>query len=781
MRCLLHLSLSHLEFRQAEWQSICELCGLEQYSDAIKGNQDQLIIVKFELEHIRCILERSMLLKHAYEIYHVTDSHDEMLKWLDTRPDIIETIDVKTNSWALRIRSIGKRQSVEYSEGLLDTYIQTAKIDTAPVDLKEPDYYLSIIETFSNDELQKVYFVKQIGAGQGNLKEQYSLKNRVYIGNTVMNPELAFLQANLSFIKSGDLVIDPFCGTGGLLLPCAHFGAFVVGSEINYKIGRAIGISSRLGEGDLIRGHHSVETNFKQYGLENQFLSIILADASKKLLWRKGTLFDAIVTDPPYGVREKSRKVGTKKPKYEPVENDTRIKLPGKVKYELSNTYLDLMNFAVEYLKMGGHVSFWFPTVFSENMSDPFTLFDGPNTGRYMLNVGAPPPHLLKRFAKLMTEVTPKRLAQEETPEANGRLLQYGTPCGDPIFLQNLRDFLAAQYQDDVKKENLVQTAGATIGLVVMFTQLFPQHGIVYCEQLSYFLGIEMLQKLGFDCKAVPSQIDGLDLNNLEKQFERDLKNVEVDREAGRYSAACYLVPTYQNPNGTVLSGEKCKRIIQLARKFNVLLFCDDVYNFFHYENEPKKRLFAYDNVNDKDYGQGTVVSNCTFSKILAPALRLGWIEMPVGIREKYWAKSPIMWSGGSMNTYVGGLVAELLKNGQAKEHIEIISKEQKEKMAVTVEILRTSLPKSCKLISEPKGGYFMFIELPKNVDSTEVVKKLREKEIIVMDGKRFLVGSPSESNQVENGIRLSIAYPPVEGLKQALPTLCQTLNELCN
>lgn len=74
-----------------------------------------------------------------------------------------------------------------------------------------------------------------------------------------------------------------------------------------------------------------------------------------------------------------------------------------------------------------------------------------------------------------------------------------------------------------------------------------------------------------------------------------------------------------------------------------------------------------------------------------------------------------------------------------------------------------------------------MFIELPKNVDSTEVVKKLREKEIIVMDGKRFLVGSPSESNQVENGIRLSIAYPPVEDLKQALPTLCQTLNELCN
>jgi tRNA (guanine10-N2)-methyltransferase len=127
-----------------------------------------------------------------------------------------------------------------------------------------------------------------------------------------MDPELAFLQSNLSFVKSGDFVIDPFCGTGienfrifiisilgGLLLPAAHFGAFVLGTEINYHVGRAIGISSRQGEGALKPGHHSIKANFKQYGLEDQFLSVILADASKKLMWNRTRLFDAIVTDPP--------------------------------------------------------------------------------------------------------------------------------------------------------------------------------------------------------------------------------------------------------------------------------------------------------------------------------------------------------------------------------------------------------------------------------------------------------------------------------------------------
>jgi DNA-binding transcriptional MocR family regulator len=73
-----------------------------------------------------------------------------------------------------------------------------------------------------------------------------------------------------------------------------------------------------------------------------------------------------------------------------------------------------------------------------------------------------------------------------------------------------------------------------------------------------------------------------------------------------------------------------------------------------------------------------------------------------------------------------------------------------------------------------------MFVKLPDHVDSTQVVKALREKEILVMDGKRFLVGSPSESNKAENGVRISIAYPGIEDVKQALPILCKTLKELC-
>ena len=117
-----------------------------------------------------------------------------------------------------------------------------------------------------------------------------------------MDPELAFIQANMSGVQANNLVCDPFCGTGlltlqirptdffyssgGLLIAAAHFGAFVTGTEINYAIVRAVGRSSRAGEGDLRPKKHSLAANFAQYALVDRFLGVLNADASQAQLWR---------------------------------------------------------------------------------------------------------------------------------------------------------------------------------------------------------------------------------------------------------------------------------------------------------------------------------------------------------------------------------------------------------------------------------------------------------------------------------------------------------------
>jgi len=214
---------------------------------------------------------------------------------------------------------------------------------------------------------EKIYFGRLIRDGRGKVKSIYNLKDRCYIGNTTMDPELAFIQTNMACVSSDSLVLDPFCGTGGLLLPAAEFGAYVIGTEINYQIAQGIGKSSRVGA-KYLTGDETLRANFLQYNTEHRFLSALIADSSRHLLWRRRQstgIFDAMVTDPPYGIREKGSKVGNKERKaHWTLPSSAHVQhYPEKAKYGLTSVFLDLLDLAVELLVIGGRLAFWFPVL----------------------------------------------------------------------------------------------------------------------------------------------------------------------------------------------------------------------------------------------------------------------------------------------------------------------------------------------------------------------------------------------------------------------------------
>ncbi|XP_031757878.1 tRNA (guanine(10)-N2)-methyltransferase homolog isoform X3 [Xenopus tropicalis] len=173
-----------------------------------------------------------------------------------------------------------------------------------------------------------------------------------------MDAGLSFIMANHARVKPNDMVFDPFVGTGGLLVSSAHFGAYVCGTEIDYNTVHGLGKATRMNQ--KWRGpDENIRANLRQYGLEKYYLDVLLSDASKPV-WRKAPLFDAIITDPPYGIRESTRKTGTQK---EIIKTDLfpESHVPVQLNYHLSEIFSDLLAFAAEFLVTGGRLVYWLP------------------------------------------------------------------------------------------------------------------------------------------------------------------------------------------------------------------------------------------------------------------------------------------------------------------------------------------------------------------------------------------------------------------------------------
>ena len=247
-----------------------------------------------------------------------------------------------------------------------------------PVSLQNPDVTLIELEFsgFDHNNLPEepinLFFGRFVADGQRELNAKFSLKKRCFIGNTSMDPQLSFLMANLACVEKGSLMLDPFCGTGGLMLTAAWFGAYVLGTDIDYLTLHARTRPSRVNSGKKRASDESLRKNFLQVGgknLEGRLLGVTVADASNPpYRTNLGLYFDSIITDPPYGIREPAERVGIKHREalerpddYKVPEEYLPFHIPQKIDYTLGNIYTDLLEFASRHLILGGRLVFWIP------------------------------------------------------------------------------------------------------------------------------------------------------------------------------------------------------------------------------------------------------------------------------------------------------------------------------------------------------------------------------------------------------------------------------------
>jgi tRNA (guanine10-N2)-methyltransferase len=239
-----------------------------------------------------------------------------------------------------------------------------------PVDLKTPNVTFGILEDFelAGDHLRKVYLGHRVGHGNRSAIDKFALKKRQYLGTTSMDAELSLIMANMAQVKPGDLVYDPFVGTGSMMVVCSHFGGFSLGSDIDGRQMRGTG-KGHARKGTPKDAGLSIWSNVHQYALEDRTIGCFVCDLSHHPL-RESELFDAIVTDPPYGVRAGAKKIGIDPKKLDWIEKEEPSearhdygKYPQTVPYDLDAVISDLTDFASRHLRVGGRLVYWLPTV----------------------------------------------------------------------------------------------------------------------------------------------------------------------------------------------------------------------------------------------------------------------------------------------------------------------------------------------------------------------------------------------------------------------------------
>ncbi|XP_055530239.1 uncharacterized HTH-type transcriptional regulator YdfD [Wyeomyia smithii] len=410
-------------------------------------------------------------------------------------------------------------------------------------------------------------------------------------------------------------------------------------------------------------------------------------------------------------------------------------------------------------------------------------LFDGSDLNVYdqqiaNLSAGAPGPDLLSECCEIFRIATEHRMKFEL--ENNSYLFQYGPTIGTTEFRDTLAKFLSKGYNSDVNKSDLVLTSGATHGLHLVLSTLLDLSGVIFVDEVTYMIALETFRQFNsMRIVSVPLKLEGPNLeilSSLIDQYKFKPSNGKI------FWGVYYTMPTFHNPTGILFTEEINNQLIRLARSADILIACDDVYNLLHYDSheadndmictrQPPKRLFAYDIENIKDDNwKGHVISNGSFSKILSPGVRLGWMECPPRCVEVF-RDSGVLKSGGAANNYTGGIVTSLIQLGLAEQQLYKYAQKYGERLRAATQTLRVNLPATCTFHA-PTGGYFIWIRFPENVDCNDFNQYCKKNfGVMAIAGSRFSV-----SDSHKNFIRLTFAFHQVEYLKQSVEKLCTAI-----
>jgi len=348
-----------------------------------------------------------------------------------------------------------------------------------------------------------------------------------------------------------------------------------------------------------------------------------------------------------------------------------------------------------------------------------------------------------------------KKAAENRLSRNDVSLLAYGAEQGGGYFRSTLAQFLGEHYQLQVDFDTLLITAGASQGLDLICTLFTHPGDTIFVEEPSYFLALRIFADHGLDIVSLPMDEKGLIIEALEEKLSQHTP------------AFLYTVPTFHNPSSITLSAARREQLVQLSQMHNFLIIADEVYHLLAYTATPPPPLAGY-------IDTGSVLSLGSFSKIMAPGLRLGWIQAGRKLMDRF-IGCGLLDSGGGLNPFTSAVVCSAIDLGLQQNQLTILKDVYRQRKIALSNFLREHFPDSVRF-TEPDGGFFFWLNFPDAVDTKKIVAKARKSKVGYLPGEKF-----SSRKGLKNYARLSFSYFEIPQLEEGVKRLARVFKKYMN
>ena len=362
-----------------------------------------------------------------------------------------------------------------------------------------------------------------------------------------------------------------------------------------------------------------------------------------------------------------------------------------------------------------------------------------------LIDLGIGQPSLSLLPAEALREAAAHRLELGDR-----QVLQYGAAQGDGYFRRTLARFLAQHHGVPTEMDQLLITSGVSQALDLICTRLTRPGDTVFVEEPTYFLALLIFRDHQLNVIGIPMDAEGLIVEALEDNLRK------------HRPAFLYTIPAFHNPCTVTLSAERRERLVGLSQEHGFTIVADEVYQMLNYTTVPPRPFAAH-------IGTGNVLSLGSFSKILAPGLRLGWIQASPA-RLDALLHAGLLESGGGLGPFTSGIVHSALELGLQEKCLAHLKTVYAARAAALTGAVRRYLPEPIE-VAEPAGGLFLWMRLRGQRDAQELLAAARRHQVSFQPGSKF-----SSAGGLRDCLRLSFAYYETEQLVEGVARLGRAL-----